>query len=398
MDKFTRIFQASLGNKLTKLEEANGTEKPTAKGGYRALFGKITPAEHIYKNGVHARAGAGKYAKLSHAGGMIVPTDFGATALSLDALDKTAKGYLGVGGSIAKGKKQGTASMKAAIKRGAIGNAVSSALLGAAIRGKKGAAVGAAHGAVFGAGEHALNQKGGELWYRRKARKVGVAESVLEEVKGRIAAKKLEEGIGSTVAGLLAKVRGLKPIKKAGNVVKDLKDAAGVIGPRYKLYKAIGKTKFRALKANAGAVGRGIAGTAKTNPYGAALVGGGTLGVGGLTAWGLKRPKKSIYEGAPFDFSKLKDKKGKDKGKGGGKVPPQFAKGKDKGGDSQKDSEVNPAQEALAKAKGKAKKKGGKKGLPPEFLKNIKGGDKGTPPVAGDKKSLPDFLKKKGRQ
>ena len=261
------------------------------------------------------------------------------------------------------------------------------ALLTLAKKMGKGGAAGVVAGWTLGAGASYFHN-----------RKKNVAESVLEEVKGRIAAKKLEEGIGSTVAGLLAKVRGLKPIKKAGNVVKDLKATARVIRPRHKLYRGIGRTRFGALKANAGDVGRDIAGIAKANPYGAALVGGGALGVGGLTAWGLKRPKKSVYEGAPFDFSKLKDKKGKDKGKGGGKVPPQFAKGKDKGGDSQKDSEVNPAQEALAKAKGKAKKKGGKKGLPPEFLKNIKGGDKGTPPVAGDKKSLPDFLKKKGRQ
>jgi len=214
-----------------------------------------------------------------------------------------------------------------------------------------------------------------------------VVNPVLDEVKARIASKKLEEGIGSTAAGLLAKVKGLKAVRQAGNVVNDLKDTVGAIGPRQKLYKGIGKTKFGALKANTGAVGRGIANTAKSNPYGAALVGGGGIGTTGLAAWGLKKPKK-VQEAAPFAFGKKKSDEAKDKkGKGGKKGLPAFFK---KG----KDEEVGKDKAAVALEKAKAKKKGGKKGVPPEFSKD-KGGDKGTPSVGGDK-GLPAFFKKKG--
>jgi hypothetical protein len=193
-----------------------------------------------------------------------------------------------------------------------------------------------------------------------------LAEAALVEVKERIAAKKLEEGVFTSA---LAKLKGLRAVKQAGNVVKDLKDTAGAIGPRQKLYQGIGKTKLGAAKANAGAVGRGIANTAKANPIGAAVLGGGAFGAGGLTAWGLKKPK-NVNEGATFDFSKLKDKKGKGKGKDEGK-----GEGKGKGA------------EALEKAKKKAK---GKKGVPPQFAK---GGDKGAS-AEGGKKELPAFLKK----
>jgi len=193
-------------------------------------------------------------------------------------------------------------------------------------------------------------------------RKKKVAESAIENV---------EEGIGSTVAGLLAKVKGLKAVKQAGNVVNDLKDIAKAAGPRNKLYRGIGKTKFGALKANTGAVGRGVTNTAKANPYGAALVGGGTLGAAGLTAWGLKKPKKSVYEAAPFNFSKLKDKK--DGGKG-----------------TEKDG-TTPAQEALAKAKEKDKKKG-----LPDFLKNGKGDKDDTGDEKKDMKAMHGKMKKGG--
>jgi hypothetical protein len=158
-----------------------------------------------------------------------------------------------------------------------------------------------------------------------------LAEAALVEVKERIAAKKLEEGVFTSA---LAKLKGLRAVKQAGNVVKDLKDTAGAIGPRQKLYQGIGKTKLGAAKANAGAVGRGIANTAKANPIGAAVLGGGAFGAGGLTAWGLKKPK-NVNEGATFDFSKLKDKS-KDSGESKGKEALEKAKEKAKGKDKDK--------------------------------------------------------------
>jgi len=338
MDKFNRVFQASLGNKVTKLEEADDP-----LGDIRDMLA----AEKKRKD----RSRAGK--KGAVAGGAI-----GASVPLVAAAARTSKaGSPGITKMMAKHPKLIDSMM----------NSVAKSTL------KKGAA-GLVVGGAAGAGISALRN-----------RKKNVAESVLEEVKERIAARKLEEGIGTTAAALLSKVRGFKPVKQAGNVFKDLKDTAQAIVPRQKLYKGIGKGPLRAAGANVRAVGKGIADTAKANPYGAGLIGGSA----GLTAWGLKKPK-NVQEAA-FDFSKLKDKKGKDKGKDkkdGKKELPAFFKKGDKG----KDGEVNPAAEAaLAKAKGKRKGKGK---VPAAFLKNIKGGDKGAPPAEGGKKELPAFLKK----
>jgi hypothetical protein len=321
MDKFNRIFQASLGNKLTKLEEADN-----ALGDIR----DVLVSEKKRKD----RKRAGRRGAV--AGGVV-----GALAPVVSVATRSAM-------------RNGPDIIEMKAKHPKLANKMLRNLTPHVI--KKGAA-GLVAGGAAGAGISAFRN-----------RKKKIAESVLEEVKARIASKKLEEGIGSTAAGLLAKVKGLKAIKQAGNVAKDLKDTAGAIGPRQKLYKGIGKTKFGALKANTGAVGRGVANTAKTNPYGAALVGGGGLGTAGLAAWGLKKPKK-VQEGVAFDFSKLKDKKGN---------------GKDEG----KDEGKGKGSEALAKAKKKVKGKKG--GIPPQF---VKGGDKGTP-AEGGKKELPAFLKK----
>lgn len=240
-----------------------------------------------------------------------------------------------------------------------------------------------------------------------KGKKKKVAESVLEEVKSRIAAKKLEEGVGSTIMGGLAKLKELKAVKQAGNVVKGLKGEASLAADKYGMARKLKATRLNAAKFGGTGAGKSIADTAKANPLGAGLVGGGTLGTVGLAAWGLKKPKK-VQEAVPFAFGK--DKEGKDEGKSGKKGLPAFfgkGKGKDKGKDEGKGGKKGlpaffgkgkgeekgkgKAEDALAKAK--AKKKGGKKGLPPAFLKG-KGGDKGGPPAEGGKKEVPAFFKK----
>lgn len=320
MDKFTKVFKVSMGNTIEKLEEANGSEDALKE------IAHVLTSEKKRKD--KNRAGVKGAAAGLVAGGSI-------------PLVRT----------VTRTAMHGTPFSKIIAKHPGLADKIMGKMAKNSI---KGGAAGLVAGGAAGAGISALRN-----------RKKKVAESVLEEVKGRIAAKKLEEGVYDTIAkfGARALKFGGKAKKQVGTIGRTLRGTAKTVVPEFsQLRGSMGAGD--ALKQTAKSSGKYIGRQAAANPYGAATLAGGT----GLAAWGLKKPKK-VQEGAPFDFSKLKDKKGKDGGKGGkGKVPPQFAKGKDKGGDSQKDGEVNPAQEALDKAKGKAKKKGGKKELP-AFLK-----------------------------
>jgi hypothetical protein len=144
-------------------------------------------------------------------------------------------------------------------------------------------------------------------------KKQKVCEAALEEVKQRIAAKKIEEGIlaggAFAVGNAIEKLRKLKIVKQAGDVIKDVKGAASSAKDKYGMFRKLKASRMDAIKNATTGVGDTLKNTARANPYGAALVGGGTLGTAGLAAWGLKKPKK-VQEAAPFEFAKKDGDKG----------------------------------------------------------------------------------------
>ena len=158
------------------LEAMAQEDIPRYKKGVEVFF---NPELKQSKNGVKFRTGAGHYARYTHVGGIIGPT--GQAMKRLHHYDKTAKAYLGPGGSLAKGDKVGVEGNRYIGKRaakimGAFG-AVQGAVQGAS-SGLPGALMGGAIGGLasggIGYGGSRLSTGIARKWYRGKAEKIGV--------------------------------------------------------------------------------------------------------------------------------------------------------------------------------------------------------------------------------